>query len=138
MSDVEGNQEQRLGFQAEVAKLLKIVANSLYADREVFLRELISNASDACDKRRHLALTEHTLGVADGYQVTLSFDKEAGTLLLFLTYKQGQKNIMVAAIVKETRPSVVSRTGVASVLRWHLKEKLCKEFTKCSFEPKEV
>lgn len=82
MSDVEVNQEQRLGFQAEVAKLLKIVANSLYADREVFLRELISNASDACDKRRHLALTEHTLGVAGGYQVTLSFDKEAGTLTI--------------------------------------------------------
>jgi molecular chaperone HtpG len=82
MSDVEGNQEQRLGFQAEVAKLLKIVANSLYADREVFLRELISNASDACDKRRHLALTEHALGVADGYQVTLSFDKDASTLTI--------------------------------------------------------
>ncbi|MDA9976265.1 hypothetical protein N9F34_05625 [Alphaproteobacteria bacterium] len=48
-------------FQAEVGKLLHIVANSLYSEREVFLRELISNAADACDKLRYLALTEPEL-----------------------------------------------------------------------------
>ena len=49
---------EKLGFQAEVSRLLDIVAHSLYSDRAVFLRELISNASDACDKLRYLSLTE--------------------------------------------------------------------------------
>ena len=50
--------EERHGFQAEVSRLLEIVAHSLYSDKAVFLRELISNASDACDRLRYLALTQ--------------------------------------------------------------------------------
>ena len=52
-------------FQAEVSKLLNIVAHSLYSEREVFLRELISNAADACDKLRYLAsrTTRWCLGI---------------------------------------------------------------------------
>ena len=53
--------EERLGFQAEVSKLLDIVAHSLYSEKEVFLRELISNASDACDRLRYEALTKPEL-----------------------------------------------------------------------------
>ncbi len=45
-------------FQAEVSRLLDIVAHSLYSEKEIFLRELISNASDACDRLRYAALTE--------------------------------------------------------------------------------
>ena len=45
-------------FEAEVGRLLKIVANSLYSEREIFLRELLSNASDACDRLRYASLTE--------------------------------------------------------------------------------
>ena len=56
--------EERHDFQAEVAKLLHIVANSLYSEKEIFLRELVSNASDACDRLRYLALTRPEL-VAD-------------------------------------------------------------------------
>ena len=73
--------EEKLSFQAEVSKLLDIVAHSLYSEREVFLRELISNASDACDRLRYESLTKPELlegGAA--FQVSLSSDKNAGTL----------------------------------------------------------
>ena len=50
--------EEKLSFQAEVSQLLDIVVNSLYSEKEIFLRELISNASDSCDKLRYLCLTE--------------------------------------------------------------------------------
>src|ERR1700741_2418079 len=73
--------EQRHGFQAEVSRLLEIVAHSLYSDKAVFLRELISNASDACDRLRYLALTQPDLAGDDGgYRVTLSTDRKARTL----------------------------------------------------------
>ena len=49
------------GFQTEVNKLLKLLANSLYSNKEVFIRELISNASDAIDKLHFLALTDSDL-----------------------------------------------------------------------------
>ncbi len=72
---------EQMEFQAEVSRLLDIVANSLYSEREVFLRELISNASDACDRLRYLALTEPGLA-EDGadYRITLAADKKAGIL----------------------------------------------------------
>ena len=72
---------EKLGFQAEVSRLLDIVAHSLYSDRAVFLRELISNASDACDKLRYLSLTEPGL-VADDpeFRITVALDKDNKTL----------------------------------------------------------
>jgi len=72
---------EKLGFQAEVSRLLDIVAHSLYSDRAVFLRELISNASDACDKLRYLSLTEPGL-VADDpeFKITVTLDKDKKTL----------------------------------------------------------
>ena len=70
-------------FQAEVSKLLKIVANALYSEREVFLRELISNAADACDKLRFLALSAPDLTAGDpAFSIRLSADKEARTLTI--------------------------------------------------------
>ena len=48
--------KESLAFQAEVSKLLDLVANSLYSEREIFLRELISNSADACEKLRYLAI----------------------------------------------------------------------------------
>jgi molecular chaperone HtpG len=72
---------EKLGFQAEVSRLLDIVAHSLYSDRAVFLRELISNASDACDKLRYLSLTEPGLLSEDPqFKITVALDKAAKTL----------------------------------------------------------
>jgi len=74
---------EKRSFQAEVSKLLHIVANSLYSEREVFLRELISNAADACDKLRYLALTEPDLVAGDpDFKIRLSVDAEAKTLTI--------------------------------------------------------
>lgn len=70
-------------FQAEVGRLLDIVANALYSEREIFLRELISNAADACDRLRYQALTEPALLDGSGeFELTLSFDAEAKTLTI--------------------------------------------------------
>ena len=71
-------------FQAEVAKLLDLVVHSLYSNREIFLRELISNASDACDKLRYAALTDPKL-LEDGssdFAIHVAVDKEAKTLTI--------------------------------------------------------
>ncbi|MEQ8229894.1 MAG: molecular chaperone HtpG [Rhodospirillales bacterium] len=72
---------EKHAFQAEVGKLLDIVAHSLYSQKEIFLRELISNASDACDKLRYQSLTEPKLIEGDpGFRVTITLDKKAKTL----------------------------------------------------------
>lgn len=79
----ENAAEEKLSFQAEVSKLLHIVANSLYSDKDVFLRELISNASDACDKLRYEALTKPDLVAGDAeFKVEISVDKKAKTLTI--------------------------------------------------------
>ena len=67
-------------FQTEVGQLLEIVAGSLYSNREVFLRELVSNASDACDKLRYGALTDASLSSDDALEITLSNDPKKKTL----------------------------------------------------------
>ena len=56
----------KLAFQADVSKMLDIVVNSLYSEKQIFLRELISNASDACDKLKYLALTNPDIAKASG------------------------------------------------------------------------
>ena len=69
-------------FQAEVAKILDIVVHSLYSNREIFLRELISNASDSCDKLRYAALTDGKL-LEDGggdFEIHIRVDKNIKTL----------------------------------------------------------
>ena len=75
-------QETR-SFQAEVSRLLDIVAHSLYSEKEIVLRELISNASDACDRLRYAVLTEPALAEGDtDYKVILTPDKLARTLTI--------------------------------------------------------
>ena len=73
--------KQTHSFQAEVAQLLHLVTHSLYSNKEIFLRELISNASDACDKLRFEALADPSLyGDQPELEVRISFDKAAKTL----------------------------------------------------------
>ena len=76
-----GAQKETLGFQAEVKQLLNLMIHSLYSNKEIFLRELISNASDACDRLRFEALNNAALYGDDGdLKIRVSFDKEARTL----------------------------------------------------------
>jgi molecular chaperone HtpG len=75
--------KETLGFQTEVKQLLQLMIHSLYSNREIFLRELISNSSDACDKLRFEALNNDALFEGDSdFKIRLSFDKEAKTLTL--------------------------------------------------------
>ena len=68
--------EEKLSFQAEVSRLLEIVAHSLYSEKEIFLRELISNAADACDRLRYEAQTRPEIATSDQpFKITLTIDK---------------------------------------------------------------
>ena len=73
-------EKETFSFQTEVGQLLEIVAGSLYSNREVFLRELVSNASDACDKLRYAALTDASLAPADDFAIMLEIDAKKKTL----------------------------------------------------------
>src|SRR5215213_4916575 len=77
------SQKQTLSFQAEVAQLLHLVTHSLYSNKEIFLRELISNASDACDKLRFEALNNAALYEDDpNLEVRIAFDPDAKTITI--------------------------------------------------------
>ncbi len=76
-------QKETLGFQAEVKQLLHLMIHSLYSNKEIFLRELISNASDASDKLRFEALSDAALFENDSeLKIRIAFDKEARTLTI--------------------------------------------------------
>jgi molecular chaperone HtpG len=75
--------KQTLGFQAETKQLLQLMIHSLYSNKEIFLRELISNASDACDKLKFESLNNDALYENDGeLRITVSFDKDARTVTI--------------------------------------------------------
>lgn len=75
--------EERREFQAEVAKVLDIVIHSLYSNNEIFLRELISNASDACDKMRYALLVHPELvSQTEQFHISIIPDQKAGTLTI--------------------------------------------------------
>jgi molecular chaperone HtpG len=76
-----GHATETRGFQAEVSRLLRLVIHSMYSHREIFLRELISNASDACDRLRFAALADPALAAGGpGPEIRIDFDAGARTL----------------------------------------------------------
>ena len=73
--------KQTMGFQTEAKRLLQLMIHSLYSNREIFLRELISNASDAIDKRRFAAIEDSSLDVgSEGYEIRVDVDEAGKTL----------------------------------------------------------
>ncbi len=83
MTTGTANQTETLGFQTEVKQLLQLMIHSLYSNREIFLRELVSNASDACDKLRFEGLHNAALFESDSeLNIRISFDKVARTLTI--------------------------------------------------------
>lgn len=86
-------------FKAESKKLLDLMINSIYTNREIFLRELISNASDACDKRYFKSLTDTSIGITkDDLKIHIQPDKESRTLTISdngigMTKEELEKNL---------------------------------------------
>src|SRR5690606_20774057 len=74
---------EHLNFQAEAKQLLKLMIHSLYSNKEIFLRELISNASDAADKLRFEGLSDAALYESDPeHKIRIAYDKEARTIAI--------------------------------------------------------
>ncbi len=79
----EAPQAAQFGFEADVAQLLELMTHSVYSEREVFLRELISNAADACEKLRYESLSDERLAAEAGAPlVTIALDKEKRQLTI--------------------------------------------------------
>ena len=99
-------------FQTEVQQLLHLVIHSLYSNKEIFLRELISNASDAIDRARFEGLSDKGITEpAGGWRITLTPDADAGTLTLSdngvgMTAEEAEKNIGTIASSGIPRSSV--------------------------------
>ncbi len=100
-----------MAFQAEVGEMLDLVVNSLYSKKEIFLRELISNASDAIDKAQYLSLTDKTIVSGDEkWQIVIEVNKEEGTL------KISDNGIGMSAEEAENNLGTIARSGTQAFM----------------------
>ena len=109
-------QKETLGFQTEVKQILDLVIHSLYSNKEVFLRELVSNASDACDKLRFEALTDSNLMKTDtDLKITVDFDQKARTVTVkdngIGMSREEVRNVMMAFQKVVEKPQTYSSRG---------------------------
>lgn len=110
--ETESSQKETLGFQTEVRQLLHLMIHSLYSNKEIFLRELISNASDAADKLRFESLADATLLENDPeLKITVSFDKEARTITI------GDNGIGMSRSEVIENLGTIARSGTAEFLQ---------------------
>src|SRR6266478_5402747 len=97
-------------FKAEVSQVLHLVVNSLYSHKEVFLRELVSNASDALDKRRFEAVTQPELAAAGDLKIQISADASVSTLTI------SDNGIGMNATELEQNLGTIARSGTREFL----------------------
>jgi HSP90 family molecular chaperone len=113
-------------FQAEVNQVLYLVIHSLYSNKEIFLRELISNASDALDKRRFAAIQDQSrLGPGESLKIRVIPDAEAGTLTIS-DNGVGMNTDVIKILFDKTAP--YTTRGTANEKGTGLGLILCKEF----------
>ena len=93
-------------FKAESKRLLDLMVNSIYTHKEIFLREIISNASDAIDKLAYLALTDDKVGISrDDFGILISVDKDANTLTV------SDNGIGMSSEELESNLGVIAKSG---------------------------
>ena len=109
MSDTK---QESLSFQTEVKQLLHLMIHSLYSNKEIFLRELVSNASDACDKLRFQALKDNALMADDAdLRIRISVDKENNTISI----EDNGVGMSRAEVVQNL--GTIARSGTAEFLQ---------------------
>ena len=104
-------------FEAETGKVLNIVINSLYSNKDIFLRELISNASDACDKRRYKSLTDKSFSSSIDFNINLSVDPKAKTLKISDNGIGMSKDELISSL------GTIAKSGTKSFLEGKTKQK---------------
>ena len=103
---------EKLEFQTEVSQLLKLMINSVYSEKEVFVRELVSNASDACDKLRYLANTKEKLIKDDpNFKIQITIDKKSNLISISDNGVGMNKKDLVSNL------GTIARSGTAHFLR---------------------
>lgn len=102
---------ETLEFQAEARQLLQLMVHSIYSNKDIFLRELVSNASDALDKRRLAGLTDDRLRAADDLHIAIEADKDARTLTVRDNGIGMSRDDVVGLI------GTIARSGTAETLR---------------------
>ncbi|MFL2815074.1 MAG: molecular chaperone HtpG [Candidatus Puniceispirillales bacterium] len=108
-------------FEAETGKVLNIVINSLYSNKDIFLRELISNASDACDKRRYKSLTDKSFSSSIDLNINLSVDPKAKTLKISDNGIGMSKDELISSL------GTIAKSGTKSFLEGITKQKNNKD-----------